>query len=1479
MLPSVMVSHFEGTAAGCDEWVTASGLTGKDVADQLMLAAGASCDWPSPDWADWNGAMVSETLRDAAYVMADAEGGQLTVSWYPGDTLIRYYGGLPYGRILCPYGYSPSDPELYASINNGSSPLILNGLKCIYDPELLVPDKNRGEPDHCPVNNPINQATGNKFQIERDFEASGFQIFVERTYNSHGWSDFGLFGAGWTSNLDRRIIVPTDLGGVAIAVRPHGERIQFTEGRHDGSVIYMNPPSDVRAGVTRISGTDGGVTGWTYLDEDDSVENYDEKGRLTSITARSGLSFRLVYKPSGKLDYAEDNFGQRMTFVQDSLFRITQIQDPAQRIYKYDYDGQSNLTTVTYPDTKFIRHIYNEAAYTSGVSQPHAMTGIKDEKGIRFGTYTYDANGMAVATEHALHTAKAKVEYTVTDGMVTESKVTFGTAKPATYKTMVEGGTIRSTSSDRPCIANPTAKEIEWTYRGQVGYVKDFLDHERRSYFDERDNEYLRKEFVEDGKVVETNFEWHPRWRLLSKMTRGAFQVETGYDPVTSGLASFTISDTEKGKSRTWAYKTDDFGRVTEEDGPRTDVSDITSFTYYQANEAFPGQLKTVKNAAGHITTFVTYDALGNPLDIKDPNGVIVQLRYDPRYRLHTITRNGLVTKFDYDAVGQLETLTLPSKRSATYVYDNARRLTDIKLSDDARIHYTPDAEGNVKRSDVYDAKDKLVMTYGATFNGLRQVATITNGHNKSSTVFQDLVGNLTDVIGPGSVAVSMGYDALGRAKTFTQTNAGTITADYDMADQAWQIKDGNGYLSKLDLNLIGDVKAVSLPASDGSVLSQTPDDAGNVRSRTDFRGVAEQRDYDKLNRIKSRTAIGAPSIGFTYDEGANAKGRLTGLQDYSGATTFAYDKNGELSGVTRKYDGLTIITGLAHTSGNLTSVTYPSGRTVSYSYSSGQLRGVKINDADFITGVYQHPLGKIEGWSWASGATYRRTRDKDGLVDSYSLGNSTQTLGYDGNNRLETITDSGNAAYNQTFGHDLAGRVNGYKGLDATGRPSDQTYLYDLNGNRTTHRMNGTDYVYSYTPGNNYLETVPGPTPRAWLLTSQYTINDGTNFFALDAYGRIVGVTDAAGKATTTYVLNGLNQRVTKVMPSGAKTHYVYGPAGELLAELDKTGKTVKEYIWLPTEADGFPTLVGVSQGENGAVNQVFTDHLGTPRLVTAPSGDTLWRWVSDPFGGGAPIESGLKLNLRFAGQYFDSEHGYHYNWNRYYDPTTGRFAASDPIGLRGGFNTYAYAENDPLGRGDPSGLCPFCIPVYLFLVENSATLGTAALIGAEVWAGVPNPASGSIYTAKSAARGVHDAYLGLVNGERAFASGLRNAATTAGSNSNASAAACRAAAAQAGDFAVHFHHPYPQYLGGKFQQLLDPLPKGLHDLYHSGLDKILPRQIKGGATAYYESLSAAEKAANMQKFEAYTKEFDSLYGTNLWEGAIREGLLGALP
>jgi hypothetical protein len=70
-----------------------------------------------------------------------------------------------------------------------------------------------------------------------------------------------------------------------------------------------------------------------------------------------------------------------------------------------------------------------------------------------------------------------------------------------------------------------------------------------------------------------------------------------------------------------------------------------------------------------------------------------------------------------------------------------------------------------------------------------------------------------------------------------------------------------------------------------------------------------------------------------------------------------------------------------------------------------------------------------------------------------------------------------------------------------------------------------------------------------------------------------------------------------------------------------------------------------------------------------------------------------------------------------------------------------------------------------------------------------------------------------------------------------------------------------------------LEGLPKALHERYHAGLDKILPRQ-KGGE--YYEQLPPFERQQMLKDFEAFTKAFDANNGTNLWEAALRNGFPG---
>jgi len=134
----------------------------------------------------------------------------------------------------------------------------------------------------------------------------------------------------------------------------------------------------------------------------------------------------------------------------------------------------------------------------------------------------------------------------------------------------------------------------------------------------------------------------------------------------------------------------------------------------------------------------------------------------------------------------------------------------------------------------------------------------------------------------------------------------------------------------------------------------------------------------------------------------------------------------------------------------------------------------------------------------------------------------------------------------------------------------------------------------------------------------------------------------------------------------------------------------------------DAAPCRVGqgfeqLQIGNKIGVREIYTlFRIGdrTPRLGTDANQTVVWYWRSLAFGSIEPIDdpdqdgTATIINLRLAGQYADSESGLFYNWNRYYDPRTGRFITSDPIGLFGGLNTYAYVHGNPLSYSDPMGL-----------------------------------------------------------------------------------------------------------------------------------------------------------------------------------------------
>ena len=130
-------------------------------------------------------------------------------------------------------------------------------------------------------------------------------------------------------------------------------------------------------------------------------------------------------------------------------------------------------------------------------------------------------------------------------------------------------------------------------------------------------------------------------------------------------------------------------------------------------------------------------------------------------------------------------------------------------------------------------------------------------------------------------------------------------------------------------------------------------------------------------------------------------------------------------------------------------------------------------------------------------------------------------------------------------------------------------------------------------------------------------------------------------------------------------------------------TGTLLREYLWL-----GDRPLAVL---EGGQLYHLHLNQVGRPDMATDAAGTVVWQASFYPFGGihQVTVDTGaLTQNLRFPGQWFQAETGFHQNWHRDYDPTLGRYLQADPLGLVDGPSVYGYALQNPGRYVDPWGL-----------------------------------------------------------------------------------------------------------------------------------------------------------------------------------------------
>ena len=776
-----------------------------------------------------------------------------------------------------------------------------------------------------------------------------------------------------------------------------------------------------------------------------------------------------------------------------------------------------------------------------------------------------------------------------------------------------------------------------------------------------------------------------------------------------NGASGFNANLDNTLAPREWLYTYNAFGQVLTLRRSPTAVPDYT-IEYYDTTTTqwTTGDRKSMTNALGQVTHFDHYDPNGRLLQMTDANGVETHFTYDVRGRLTGQSIDGALTTHTYDLNGNRIGSVLPNGVAITYQYDAAKRLTGIENVLGDKIHYEYDVENNLRFERITNASDTLTYMKEHVYDALSRLQNTIDSQGHTTTYLYDASGNLRGEQDAKQHQTDHLFGALNQHTSTTDPLNGKTEYTYDGRGHVTQVKDPKGLITTYSYNAFDNLTQQISP--DTGTTTFTYDNAGNRTSATDSRGVVVNYTYDALNRLTGIDYPASPteSITYTYDDTTNGNpgiGRLTGISSANGSIQYTYNSQGLVTAKQVTLNNQTRTTAYNYdAAGQLTGITYPSGRIVTYTRdTAGRISGMTTRASSgateyaLLSNLQYLPFGPANAYTYGNGLTLSHHYDQDYRLQGIEVSGINpvleRTYSYDPVNNITAIINPLNTGKNQSFGYDALNRLTSAQGIYGL-----LGYTYDAVGNRLTHSHDdGTALhhdTYSYATDSHRL-----------LGISRLTDNQptGTRSFTYDNTGnRLTGTTEDGSTQThtynhanrmdsvsvdstaaATYAYNPLGQRVSKTLSNNTQEIYDYDEAGQLISVTDANGNPQWEYIYFNNQPVAFIA--------NSTIYYIHTDHLATPQVVTDQNQQVVWMGDYQPFGKPTDTNSetnSIELYSRFPGQYLDNETGLYYNYFRDYDPSIGRYIQSDPIGLNGGMNTYAYVGGNPHKYSDPLGL-----------------------------------------------------------------------------------------------------------------------------------------------------------------------------------------------
>jgi RHS repeat-associated protein len=1229
------------------------------------------------------------------------------------------------------------------------------------------------------VSTPVDLATGKLWYTYDDMPLSGpFGFDFSRYYdNQSGYS--ADMGKGWRHSygqfLDLSQYLSPNANTLIVYYDNTGKRDYFAGVTGTGS-YYDNLSGDRL--ILNSSGPPYTLVTWQNVSY-----NFDSAGRLSSIADRYGNTQTISRDAQNRISSVTDPLNRQITFSYDASNRVSSVtsfksissgSNPNGITISFGYDSGTNCTTgqlcsATEPDGKKWTYQYDSNNNLAAVIDPN---GNAEEQN----TFVYNSNEgvYQVATQ-----------YTTTIGGVKQDYLSFSYPFPnGPYETDITDALNRVSrmyvDSTRWLVTLRQGAMCDCGGSISMNYTYDQLGRLASSY--DGNNSTTALSYGEDTVIPGVDIvQGVPS---ATTITRSGPSVTTqtynfGYGNVgsntqdlvtsfsypsvdTAGMTATTTINYNpnatpssilaqgyvNGTSTTYTtnYTFDTMGRILTISGPRTDVTQTTTFGYFTSSDTSDlptlGQLKSITRSVNSTLNLVwklapstvpapynTYEVHGLPRAFLDPNSVQQRASYDAVGRLTSGVLIGVIggitnptTTLSYDAAGRQTKLKWPLSNALTFGFDTSNRLTALTRLDSL-------SKQNERVFIAYDAASQLTQEQAQacttpstscaswvtaqqdsfSYDTYSRLGTVTHpipSPSPATFTFQyDYGGNVHSTIDENSNLRSFGHDGLNRMTSAGPDlgAAGTLALGYDTLDNLTSANiSGNGSII-YSYDDFGRAKT-QVSVNTGTTSYQYDAD-NNIDSISYANNASATYTYDALDRPLTETSThnGTEAVTWTYDDqtaGHYGLGRLATMTDPTGQTTYTYDLRGFVSTESHTVSGHAYSLAYSYdANGNRTSVQYPSGRTVTYGFDfADRATSAVSGSTTYVSSAGYAPFGPLTQLVYGNGTTRNTTYDlRYRITENKLINTSTQAAIADflyqedlyGN--ITQIHDALYSNYNRDFTYDS---------YNALSKPDSGTALWGSNQGKTYH-IDTTGNI-TYLPIGAQLSGFQY-TAATSLLTQQQEGSNPWTTVTEDASGNETAVGAAtytysprnllSGGDGLTYGYDALRRRTITSGTTGSRYSF-YSPESNLVSETAVASGTptdAYDYVWFA----GMPVA---QEDVGGSTHWTFDDHLATPIVQTTSTQVIYWQADYKPNGEifGLRAGAGVHQPLRypgmeaeqFAANGINGDTARFYNAFRWYRPHWERYTQPDPVGLAGGVNPYEYAQNNPIALTDPLGL-----------------------------------------------------------------------------------------------------------------------------------------------------------------------------------------------